>query len=330
MKLKLRKKPIFYKGGILVIKLKKVILFFILTVSYSYGLDLDEAHFHLAEKLYNQKNYSESLQEFNQFINKYPDSLFFNKAVIYAARIYYQMKEYDRSAALYSILDKNSRNENDRKISLFGMGENYYRLKEWLKAAESFKKFSFLYTASPTRHAALYYGGKSYKELKMFPEAYIFFECLVKNYPKSPYYQEAIKFVQKYRKSINLENGEYNKTGNSYAIKTTNTVVLTNKVIYSNIGNAVLTNFITNYITNISVSNTCTVITQIISGDYSNIMEIQRLSEENKKKQEELQRYSELIELKAKLLNLKEKAINEKKDFLYNTNEISTTDNTDQ
>lgn len=313
-------------------RIKIILLTVVCMTAFSFGLDLDEAHYNLAQKFYAEKKYPEALQEFNLFMDKYPDSRFFNKAVFYSAKIYYQLKNYDKSLTLYTMLDKNAENDNDRKTALFGIGESYFKLKDWSDAALSFKKFVFLYKTSPVYPASLYYGGKAYEELKCIPEAKVFFECLVRNYPRSPYYPEALNLLQKFGKYETIENKIKNSeftnrnTGN---LKITNRVELTNIVLHTNMGTGRVTNIITNYLTNTYAGNQ-SVITQVISGLDTNELEMQKLSEENRKKQEEIQRYRELIELKDNLLNLKEKAINDKKDILYDTNSSSESNTTVQ
>jgi len=168
-----------------------ILLFFI--ISFMKGLELDEASYNFAEKLLSQKKYAQALDEFDRFTGKFPDSHFFNKALMEKARIYYILKNYDKSISCYTALENNAVNDTDRKTAVFGKGENYYRLKNWAEAAESFKRFAFNYKSSPVHHAALYYAGKSYEYLNRYPEARVFFECLVLNYPSSPYYAEAEK-----------------------------------------------------------------------------------------------------------------------------------------
>jgi tetratricopeptide (TPR) repeat protein len=278
--------------------LAATIFIFILTY-YAGAYDIEDASFNLAEKLIARQKYSEALEELNKFTDRFPGSVYYNNAVIDKARLYFALKEYEKSVDCYTVLENNSRNEFDRRTALFGKGEDYYRLKLWSLAAESFKYFAFQYKNSPVRHAALYYGGKSYEFLKRIPEAEVFFECLVSFYPGSPYYAEAKKEL------MNL--------------KCTNTAEATNTVELTNTLSPIpLTNFITNITTN-------TILVGSNQAADTNEALIMRLSEENKRKQEEIQRYMELIELKAKLLDLKEKAINEKQDILYETNYISNT-----
>ncbi len=291
-----------------------IISIFIFFFTYrAAGFDLDEASFNLAEKLLTQKKYSAAIEEFNSFTGKFPDSVYYNNAVIDKARIYFILKDYDNSIACYTILENNARNENDRKTALFGKGEIYYKQKLWDKAAESFKIFSIQYKNSPARHAALYYAGKSYGFLKRLPEASVFFECLVSNYPLSPYYADAKNELMKYSRLLTRPPVSEVKHGQE---KLTNIVDLTNVIIYSNTENGPFTNFITNILTNNVINS------NILTSD-TNAEIIKRLSDENKKKKEEIQRYMELIDLKAKLLDLKEKAIDEKEYILYETNYIS-------
>jgi tetratricopeptide (TPR) repeat protein len=204
------------------------VLFIIFFSGCIYGLDLDEASFNFAEKLYLQKKYTNSLAEFSNFIDKFPDSAYYNKALLYKSKVYFILKDYILSCSAYKALENNAANDNDRKTAIFGEGESYYRMKDWSNAALTFKEFALKYKNSPVSHAALYYAGRSYENLNRYPEARIFFECLISAYPESSYYREALKEL----------------TG---AVVVTNGVAeLTNVVIYSNIESVPAVNFSTN------------------------------------------------------------------------------------
>jgi tetratricopeptide (TPR) repeat protein len=179
--------------------MQRVIIFLILSLFLSgtvFSIEIDEAKFRFAQKLYEQKNYKQSFSEFSEFTSKYHVSLFFNKALYYLGKSAFALGNHKK--ALESFLELEERNGNDleKRQLLFGIGESYYHLKDYTHSAASFLDFALRFTNSPARPASFYYAAHSYEALNMPKEAGKLYEYIVLHFKESRYYQEAAEKIK--------------------------------------------------------------------------------------------------------------------------------------
>lgn len=319
----------------------------ILLIAFScavvFAAEIDIAKFSLAEKMYQNKNYKAALKELKDLILNYPYSAQYQKALYYTAKSHYALQDYDQSARYFSVLEKKSKKETDKRLALFGLGESQFKLKRWKDAAVSFMNFGLLYKNSPAAPAAFYYSGQALEAMNLQADAVSVYRTIVSEYPSSTYYAQALKKIDgidrspKRTNTIDISENALNVIDLSdHTPSMTNIVILTNTLFLSNSQNAPQTVQPvpqTILITNITETpdqpegSNPTIITQTIMMLDTNEMVLQKEYEANKKKEEEIERFRSLIELKAKLLEIKEKALQEKKDAILGNTEDEGSDN---
>jgi len=77
----------------------------------------------LAEKFYNQKNYPSAIAGFKDLVQNYPFSPHYQKSLYDLARCYFETKDYESASRFFSLSEKKSVKDTDKRISLFGLGE---------------------------------------------------------------------------------------------------------------------------------------------------------------------------------------------------------------
>jgi tetratricopeptide (TPR) repeat protein len=286
-----------------------LILPFLLILSVT---GIEDAHFNLAKKYYEENKFELASREFEEFCNKYFASESYNKALYYGGKSFQQVKNYKKAIKFFETLAKNANREYEKRQSSFELARCYYLLKDYKKSALLFKEFFIKYPDSPVSHAALYYSATSYDRIGKKPEAIILYENLLSNYPESKYASVAKKIIDEFY-SLKSE-----KVKKFEIVVITNEVFLTNHTVQTNI--YIVTNFveqkslfyseITDTNKNIQISSQ-----NLITNTTEEDPLLKAIKEENLKNEEEIKRYQEIMELRNKLLQIKEKLLKEKKEL---------------
>ena len=268
---------------------------------FVFSLTLDKAHYNLAKKLFDEKKYSRSAEEFRQFTEKYPYSVNLHSGYYLAAKSYYLAGDYTNALLYYQKLALKPGNPAEKKQALFGESETRFKMADYREAAASFQTFAVTYPESPAAHAALYYAARSREVLEEWPEAELLYRTLTEDYPESPYLPDAgIRLA-----NCNARMEEQLLTSqSSVAFSSASSLAATN--LAESASSAPLTNIV--WISNEFVGtqqNNC----ETNDGASS-------LENETRKKEEELERYRALLELKAKLLKIKERVVRDKNDLI--------------
>lgn len=174
------------------LKIKKLLLIYIfIIINFLYSINIDEAQFNLAYKLFSQKKYKEAYKEFNNIVNKYPESKYLYRSLIYSAKCLYYLNDYNNALSIYKSLENKVNNEIDNRLLKYGLAETYFKLKKWSNAIKYFKDFINYFPDSPVIPSALYFLALSYENNGETLEAMYTYKELVEKYPKSTYYNQA-------------------------------------------------------------------------------------------------------------------------------------------
>ncbi|MGC8770394.1 MAG: tetratricopeptide repeat protein [Brevinematia bacterium] len=293
---------------------KIVFLFFILLTS---TVRIEDAHFNLAKKWYDDKKFDKAAKEFEEIYNKYPFYESNNTVLYYAGKSYFNIKDYKKSIYFFDKLYVNSKREIEKRQSTFELGKSYFFSANYAKALLFFQEFISKYNDSPVIHAAIYYAANSNEKIGRKTEAILLYDFLIQSYPDSPYVNNAknsinsllnISSYDSKKSNIKIEDKAKPEVEKKEII-ITNIISITNELIYEK------TNTYTN-VFDFSVSKEREIPTNTEPKvDENEKILLETLKKENLKDEEELRRYQQLIELKNRLLRMKQKLIEEKKEI---------------
>jgi len=122
-----------------ILSLLVVVVLFISGISFA-DEEGDYNAFIAAKKAYEDGFYVASLDLFNRFIEKFPESKYFFEAKLFIALCYYQKEDFIKARDILSELEKLSlSNELNEKV-LFWLGQVYFQAKDFKQSADYFEK----------------------------------------------------------------------------------------------------------------------------------------------------------------------------------------------
>lgn len=293
---------------------RAVFLFFILLTS---TVRIEDAHFNLAKKWYDEKKFDKAAKEFEEIFNKYPFYESNNTVLYYAGKSYFNIKDYKKSIYFFDKLYVNSKREVEKRQSTFELGKSYFFSGNYAKALLFFQEFISKYNNSPVMHAAIYYAANSNEKIGRRTEAILLYDFLIQSYPDSPYVNNAknsinsllnVSYCDSKKSNIKIEDKAKVEVEKKEII-ITNVISITNEFVYEK------TNTYTNVFDfSVSKEREISTNTELKIEDENEKILLEALKKENLKGEEELRRYQQLIELKNRLLRMKQELIEEKKE----------------
>ncbi|MFA7290475.1 MAG: tetratricopeptide repeat protein, partial [Melioribacteraceae bacterium] len=181
---------------------------------------------------FNQKNFTNAIAQFNDFIKKYRTDNRVSDAKFRLADSYYGMKNYDRASTIYSDLFKESKNLNSDAAyyqyaqALYKSGKSEEAINEFRSLQSKFPRSNYKdesqyvigwinfqngqyrsaissylqliekYPTSELVPVALYSSGDSYFNLGVYDSANVYYNQVLNDYPKSQYVLDAINGIQ--------------------------------------------------------------------------------------------------------------------------------------
>lgn len=165
--------------------MKKTIwtILILLLLQSLYANDSDRLNF--AKRLYNDKLYTESLNELNSIIFESKNQSVVNESHFLIAEIYQTTNQDDRAESIYLQLLNEEANSSPyiREKSLEKLGNIYRNQNNWEKAQEYFKKLMTLYANTQTAKDNIIKYLESYLELRQYNDLIIVSRDLLKLYP---------------------------------------------------------------------------------------------------------------------------------------------------
>ena len=152
----------------------------------------ESSDFSYALKLYNQKFYDLSIQQFEKFYNLYPNSARAADAHYYAGMAYFQLGKFDRAQREFQTLALGYPKSERAAEAWFQAGQSAERAGDFDAAIKAYESIKLLYPNSPFASRGMYAAGLVYIRKKDFNKAEALFGQLLDRYPASPKYFNAM------------------------------------------------------------------------------------------------------------------------------------------
>lgn len=128
-----------------------------------YAPTAGESQFRLARRLYENKNYAASSQEFQRFSVSYTNHTSLPKAQLLLGESYFNLGKFDEAAPAYERFVNNYSTEQEIPLVLLRLGSCYYNIKEYKKAAVAYERLVNEHRSSEYAKAAQFNLALSYK-----------------------------------------------------------------------------------------------------------------------------------------------------------------------
>ena len=155
------------------------------------GTQDENAHYELAQRIFNDGLYADAAREYKQFIINYPNSKRLPDAMLRVGQALARAEQYDRAReALQQFIDRYpthievGRAMRARANALSQLGEH-------TRAGAAYRDVHAAYPASTNAPQDLLSAGENYHKGGALPEAGAAYRQLVEQYPKSPLFNEA-------------------------------------------------------------------------------------------------------------------------------------------
>lgn len=152
----------------------------------------EEEDFYVAAKAFEDGFYSLSLDTFQRFIKRYPDTEHLAQAQFFIGRCFYYQGKYLDSLSQFQSLLPNPKASRFHDAVLYWIAEVHFKGKDYSKANIFYQRIISEYPDSQFLSSAYYSAGLCLFELEKFNEAVISFRKLVEVFPKHQLISAAI------------------------------------------------------------------------------------------------------------------------------------------
>ncbi|MCL2064868.1 MAG: tetratricopeptide repeat protein [Candidatus Cloacimonetes bacterium] len=151
---------------------------------------VDDALFLMAKALYYRgQNLIQALDSFNDLIQFYPDSPFVRDAILYTAKIHYDLNQKDEAFSILRSFIANNDYQADHPKALVLISDLYIMEKNFIEAQQFLMMLIERFPRSPQFAEAYILLGKTYFDNDNFPQSLeIFYEITTKKLPRSIQY----------------------------------------------------------------------------------------------------------------------------------------------
>ncbi len=175
--------------------MKKIIyifLIFVFTGSLLAQSTNESNDFSYALKLYNQKFYDLSAQQFVKFYNNYPNSAKVDETKYYAGLSLYQLGSYNQARIEFQSLVLGFPKSRRAGEGWLLIGDCYKKLNNLAEAAKAYESIRLMYNDNAFAAKGLFEAGKLYINLDKYKKALQTFNLILDNYSTSNYYLPAM------------------------------------------------------------------------------------------------------------------------------------------
>jgi len=185
------------------IRLVTVFSIFIFLVTSVYSQSKSESDdFSYALKLYEEKFYDLSAQQFIKFANNHPNSSKLDEAGYYGGMSLYNLGEYNDARIEFQSVAVSFPKSKRAPESWFMSGESYEKLGNFDEAAKSYETVKTLYPSSPKAPNGALKAGKIYIKINAFEQADQLFSLVQDRFVESEaYYPSLIAHGELFLKS---------------------------------------------------------------------------------------------------------------------------------
>ncbi len=161
-----------------------ILLLILISLAFSqrYGESDD---FSYALKLYNEGFYDIAAQQFNLFVNRYPNSERVPDARYYQGMSLFQLGEYENARVEFQSLAVEFPDHSRAPEAWLKVGECYLKLHKPEEAARAFETVKVLYPNNANAPEALYRAARIYLSLNKLDKAEIILQDFLDRYPDS-------------------------------------------------------------------------------------------------------------------------------------------------
>ncbi len=146
--------------------------------------------FSYALKLFNEGFYDIAAQQFNLFVNRYPDSERLPDAKYYLALSLYNVEDYENARIEFQSLAVSYPDHNRAPEAWQKVGACYLKLDKPEEAARALETVKVLYPQDPNAPPALYQAAEIYYQQKKYQKAEMSIQDFLDRYPASAVYPE--------------------------------------------------------------------------------------------------------------------------------------------
>jgi tetratricopeptide (TPR) repeat protein len=168
--------------------------------------------FSYALKLFNDKFYDLSAQQFIRYMNNYPDSDMLDEAGYYAGMSLLHLRDYENARIEFQGVAVNFPGSKKAGDSWFMVGECYTKLNKDEEAARAYETVKILYPKHAKAAESALYAGKIYQKLNYFEKAEQLYILIQDRYLESSYYFPAVLA----HGSLYLKKNENSKAENKF------------------------------------------------------------------------------------------------------------------
>ncbi len=155
------------------------------------GTEDENAHYELAQRIYNDGLYADAAREYKQFIINYPTSKRLPDAMLRVGQAYARAEQYDRALeALQQYIDRYP-GHIDVIVAMRARANALSQLGEHTRAGAAYRDVHAAYPASTNAPQDLLSAGENYHKGGALPEAGAAYRQLTEQYPKSSLINEA-------------------------------------------------------------------------------------------------------------------------------------------
>ncbi len=155
------------------------------------GTEDENAHYELAQRIYNDGLYADAAREYVQFIINYPTSKRLPDAMLRVGQAYARAEQYDRALeALQQYIDQYP-GHIDVIVAMRARANALSQLGEHTRAGAAYRDVHAAYPASTNAPQDLFSAGENYHKGGALPEAGAAYRQLTEQYPKSSLINEA-------------------------------------------------------------------------------------------------------------------------------------------
>jgi tetratricopeptide (TPR) repeat protein len=148
--------------------------------------------FSYALKLFNDKFYDLSAQQFIRFMNNYSDSDMLDEAGYYAGMSLLQLGDYENARIEFQGVAVNFPGSKKAGDSWFMVGECYSKLNKAEEAAKAYETVKILYPKHAKAAESALFAGKIYQKLHYYEKAEQLYILIQDRYLESSYYFPAV------------------------------------------------------------------------------------------------------------------------------------------
>ncbi len=175
--------------------MKKIISILIVLVAFGYiqaQPERESSDFSYALKLFNQKFYDLSIQQFEKFYNLYPNSSRAADAHYYAGMAYFHLNKYNEAQREFQTLALGYPKSARAAEAWFKSGQSAEKAGDFTVAVKAYESIRLLYPESTFAARGMFAAGMVYLHLNQFAKAEVVFGQLLERYPDSPFYFPAL------------------------------------------------------------------------------------------------------------------------------------------